>query len=112
MFTNESAINSKIDFKRSKSLNLTEERFFSQTTLFIRISLEHNTYTHTHTFRSSFLNEKEKTIHEIDLRREIRVIIFSKTRNIVFNIDSSFKKRSSQTLIFQALKIKNQRFSS
>jgi hypothetical protein len=110
MFTNERAINSRIDLKRQKSLNSTEERSFSQTTFFIRIFLEHN--THAHTSRASLLNERERATHEIDLRRKVRAIRLSKTLNIVFNIDSSFKKRSLQAIIFQTLKTENQKSSS
>jgi hypothetical protein len=86
---------SRIDLKRQKSLDSTKEKLSSKTTFFIRISQAHKqkrTHTHTHTSRASLLNEKEKATHEIDLRREVRIIRFSKTRNIVFNIDSSFKK--------------------
>ncbi len=114
MFTSERMINSRIDLKRRKSLNWTEERFFSKTTLFICILFLKRTNTHTHiyTFRVFFLNEKEKTTHEIDLKRKVRIIRLSKTRNIVFNIDSSFKKWSSQTIILQTLKTENQKSSS
>ncbi len=111
MFTSERTINSRINLKRQKFLNSTEKRSFSQTILFIRI-FSRTQHTHTHTFRAFLLNERKETTHEIDLRRKLRVIHFSKTRNIVFNIDSSFKKRSSQTIIFQTLKIENQRSSS
>ncbi len=110
MFTSERAINSRIDFKKQKSFNSKEKKSFSQTTLFIRIFFEHN--THTHTFRALLLNERERTTLEIDLRREVRIIRFSKTRNIVFSIDSSFKKRLSQTIIFQTLKTESQKSSS
>jgi hypothetical protein len=54
--------NSRIDFKRQKSLNSTKERFFSKATLFIRIFLSQahkHQHTHTHMSRASLLNEKE-----------------------------------------------------
>ncbi len=63
---------------------------------FISLSTKKHTHTHTHTYiytsRASLLNERKEAIHEIDLKRKIRIIRFSKIRNIVFNIDLSFKK--------------------
>ncbi len=72
-----------------------------------------NTRSQIHnTSRTSLLNERKKASHEIDLRRKVRAIRLSKTRNIVFNIDSSFKKWSSQAIILQTLKTENQKSSS
>jgi hypothetical protein len=43
--------------------------------------------------------KKKEIIHEINLKRKVRVIRFLKTRNIIFNIDLSFKKDNRYTYI-------------
>jgi hypothetical protein len=51
MFMSERMTSSRIDLKRQKSLNWTEERLSSKTTLFICILFSNTqTNTHTHTF--------------------------------------------------------------
>jgi hypothetical protein len=82
MFTSERTINSRIDLKRQKSLNSTEKRLFSQTTLFIRILLSRthkqtHTYTHTRLALLFWMREKKQFMKSI-WNEKFELFVFQK----------------------------------